>query len=64
MTDNNLTIQIKQRVLSDGSKVYDAVITHVELNAVTEDDAVALADRIVEAVRIHTLNDAHIRYAY
>lgn len=65
-------IRVMQKTLSDGSHVYNVLMSQVygleapqiEFPAVTEADAVALADRLVEAVKAHSVEDIDIRYCY
>ena len=46
--------------LSDGSMVYDVTLGGIVLHAVTEDDAYALADKIVAAIEAHSTDVASV----
>lgn len=65
-------VRVMQETLSDGSKVYNVLLSQVygleapqiEFPAVTEADAAALADKLVELVKAHSVEDIDIRYCY
>lgn len=65
-------IRIMEVTLSDGSKVYNVALSQeygmsapqIEFPAVTEGDATALADKLVEMVKLHSVEDIDIRYCY
>lgn len=65
-------IRVTQKTLSDGSHVYNVAVSQVygleapqiEFPAVTEEDAAQLADKLIEAVKAHSVEDIDVRYCY
>jgi hypothetical protein len=49
-----VTISIKRLTLTDGSHAFDVNMGGVNMPAVTEKDALALADKIALAIKQHT----------
>jgi hypothetical protein len=60
----DLVIFITCKKLTDGSKVYNVNVGNVELAAVTESDAMDLADKIVDAVNDHSVSTAGSVFDY
>ena len=58
--DIDILIFIRKEKLSDGSMAYNVELPEFTLNAVNEDDAIALAETIVDAINHHTVNPANV----
>lgn len=56
------TIRIVEKILSDGSPVYDVVLNDMILPAITENDAHKLVDALRDA--IHTYTNEIVRYMW
>ncbi len=62
----NIKIKVRKTLLSDGSAVYDVLVFEgsapeepsLVLNAVSEKEAYALLDKLVNAINAHTTDDA------
>lgn len=57
-------ILVSRRTLTDNSYVFDVVIGNLSLPAITEADAFAIAERVVDAVNNHTTETAKIVTCY
>ena len=55
-------IFIVSEKLSDGSQVFNVIFGEMKFPAVTEDDAVQLAETISNAINDHTNNRADVIY--
>lgn len=62
MNAPDLVIFVIPETLSDGSKVFDVKFGNVKLQAVSEDEASELAEKIRDAVEDHTNNTAGVVY--
>jgi hypothetical protein len=49
-------IFVVPKTFSDGSEAFDVILPKVELNAITEEDAVTLAEEITALINKHTNN--------
>ena len=60
----DVVIFVHEEKLSDGSKVYNVAIGNITLHAVTEKEAVLLAEKIEEAIDAHCTDTCGISYEY
>ena len=57
-------IKIIAKTLSDGSEVFDVRIGNARIEAVTEEDALSLAERLRQAISIYSNDSAEIAFGY
>jgi hypothetical protein len=60
----DIIIFVNEETLSDGSKAYNVAIGNITLHAVTEAEAVELAEKIEEAIDSHCTETCGISYEY
>lgn len=59
---NDHVIRVVAETLSDGSEVFNVHFGNIVLHAVTDRDAVALSNRLFEAIDLHTVDAVAVSY--
>jgi hypothetical protein len=63
VSGNQVLVVVGCDVLGDGSEVYNVRIGGLLLHALTEENALQLADKLRDAIGLHTLERVQVAYS-